>query len=154
MLVGVVLLGDAEDKMIKKDVRVMRYFEEYNIHEDVRQRGVVIAEPRVDVVTGEEKVYVKWDETRWRQDNPEELLTSSLVLEADGDEEYNKLEAEWNIAEAEVAAKLKQAADLITEAGDIAGKAGCDSLSNMYDAIRPLYRAMDNAGWNTSSFGC
>lgn len=142
--------------MIKfeKDLRVMKAFDKYNLHEDIRLRGVVLADPRVDVITGEEKVYVHWDNPQWRQENPEEVLTQSLVLEADGDAKYNKLEAEWNVAETEVTAKLKQAAQLITEAGDIADKAGCDSLANLYDAIRPLYRAMDGAGWNTSSFGC
>lgn len=142
--------------MIKfeKDVRVMRAFTEYNIHEDVRQCGVILADPRVDVVTGEEKVYVHWDRTPWRGTNPEEVLTRDLLLEADGEVKYSKLEAEWNVAEAEVAVKLREAAKLITEANSIAEKAGCDSLTNMYDAIRPLYSAMDNAGWNTSSFGC
>lgn len=30
----------------------------------------------------------------------------------------------------------------------------CNQLVNMYEAIRPIYNAMDDCGWRTSSFGC
>ncbi len=155
-LAGKLLLLDAEGNMNKfeKDTRVMRDFKELNIHEDDRLRGIVLADPRIDVVTGEEKVYVKWDRTPWRGTNPEEVLTQSLLLEAEGDEKYSKLEAECNEAEKAVAAKLKEAAKLISEAGTIASLVGCDDLTSMYEAVRPLYSAMDSVGWNSSSFTC
>lgn len=153
---GELLLLDAEIKMNKfeKDMRVMKDFEKLNIHEDDRQPGVIIADPRVDPITGEEKVYVQWDSTPWRGTNPEEVLTESLISEADGNAKYSQLETEWNVAEAEVKVLINAAAALIDEASEVASKAGCESLTDMYDSIRPLYRAMDNAGWNTSSFGC
>lgn len=155
-LVGKLLLLDVEGNMNKfeKDTRVMRDFKKLNIHEDDRLRGVVLADPRVDVITGEEKVYVKWDRTPWRGTNPEEVLTESLLLEADGDTKYSELEAEWNKAEAAVTLKLKEAASLISEAAALAEEVGCDDLTQMYEAVRPLYSAMDSAGWNSSSFSC
>lgn len=153
---GEALLGIVEDNMNKfeKDTRVMRDFKTLNIHEDDRMRGIVLADPRIDVITGEEKVYVQWDRTPWRGENPEEVVTQTLVLEGEGDAKYSKLEAEWNEAEAAVALKLKEAAKLIGEAGVIASAAGCDDLTHMYEAVRPLYSAMDSVGWNSSSFSC
>jgi hypothetical protein len=153
---GVLLLLDAEGNMteFKKDMRVMLDFDKLNQHDETTRRGVILTESRVDALTGEEKVYVKWDHERYRQPNPEEVLTQKLLLEDVGDVKLASLEAEWNEAESKVKENLREAAELINAASEVASQVGCDSLLDMYDAIRPLYSAMDNAGWNTSSFGC
>lgn len=156
LLAGKRLLLDAEVNMNKfeKDTRVMKVFKKENWRHEQERCGITIADPRVDPVTGEEKVYVQWDLDRYKQPNPEEIVTQNLLLEADGKSKIAKLENEWNNAEVEVKEKLKAAAELISGAAKIADNVGCDSLLDMYDAIRPLYNAMDRAGWNTSSFGC
>lgn len=52
-----------------------------------------------------------------------------------------------------IAANLKQAGELISKAADLADKNG-DELREMYDLVRPLYKALDNAGWSSSSMRC
>jgi hypothetical protein len=68
-------------------------------------------------------------------------------------DEQSKLEDEFAKAEEACRAKLEEAAKLINEAAAIAESGGVD-LQEMYDATRPLERAMDNAGWRTSSWHC
>ena len=67
--------------------------------------------------------------------------------------EKDRLEKEFAAVESAVAVKLKEAAKLIREAGSIASKAGKD-IQDMYEATSDLERAMDSAGWNTSSWHC
>jgi hypothetical protein len=75
------------------------------------------------------------------------LLEQTLTSEAE------RLEREFAQVETEVAAKLNQAAELVREAGKLADAKGVDILE-MYDATRGLERAMESAGWNTSSWHC
>jgi hypothetical protein len=155
LVAGVLLLLDVKMSIIfKKDMRIMTEFNKLNQHGFPLRRGVLISEPVKDPISGEEKVYVKWDRDRYNHPNPEEKLTKELMREVDGEVKLADLQAEWNEAEAKIKEKLTEAAALIKEASVIGTGVGCDSLLDMYDAIDPLYSAMDSAGWNTSSFGC
>lgn len=70
------------------------------------------------------------------------------------------LEEEFNLFKSEVDAKLSQAAALIREAAVLAESRGKDLLSfdseaedSMFDTYQ-IERAMESAGWNTSSWHC
>lgn len=137
----------------KVNDRVVRQWSRYNSDHDNINRGTVIADSRKDPLSGKDRIYVKWDST-WYKPNPEEVLVSSLMLESEADKQLSVLDKEFERMEVEVSDKMRQAASLIREAGELAGKVGVDSLQEMYDAIRPLYQAMDSTGWNSSSFSC
>jgi len=49
--------------------------------------------------------------------------------------------------------KMNVAAQSIREANEIVRAHGFD-LPSLYDARRPLYKAMSEAGWSTSSLHC
>jgi hypothetical protein len=67
--------------------------------------------------------------------------------------EQERLEAEFARVEEVVKEKLAEAAKLVNEAAKLASDADTD-IQEMYDATRPLERAMENAGWRTSSWHC
>jgi len=68
-------------------------------------------------------------------------------------DEKDRLEREFATVEVAVKDKLADAAKLVNEAAAIANKGNVD-IQDMYDATRDLERAMENAGWNTSSWHC
>lgn len=136
-----------------KGSRVMLRVDKYNEYEDDSVRGVVIADPTTDPLTGKGRVYVEWDRNYWRHNKQEELSVDLLVSEEEGDAIIAQLEKEFNELQDKVALKVKEAANLLSEAGAIAESGGRE-LSDMHEAIRPLLNAMDNAGWRTSSFNC
>ena len=118
-----------------------------------------VARPRFGVVTAviadTDKVTVSWDAPEWdpKRVNEEIVSSKDLYLEAALKKAWSKLEADFAVIEQQVADKLKEASKLLREANKIAKKSGKE-LSEMYDAIGPLYSAMDACGWRTSSFGC
>lgn len=81
------------------------------------------------------------------------IRLSHLLPAAELAAKESKLEVEFKKTSKEIRSKLKEAAKIIGEAQKLAKKQG-HNLSDMYDAYGPLYNAMDNAGWRTSSFGC
>jgi molybdopterin converting factor small subunit len=100
-------------------------------------------------------VIVEYDDGRI-----DKTAIKSLLSEVDGlaeqtrlEEVGRKLEEEFAKVEAECTAKLNEAAELIREAGKLADDKGVD-LQEMYDATRGIERAMDAAGWRTSSWHC
>lgn len=115
--------------------------------------GAIAAEPVKDPLTGDLKVYVKWDAT-YLNPSPSEVLVSDIDLEEKVQAKATKLEEEFAAYEKQVVAKMKEAGKLIREANKLAKKAGLDGLNDMYEATGPLYDAMDDAGWRTSSFNC
>lgn len=115
--------------------------------------GAIAAEPRRDPLNGETKVYVKWDDT-YKNPNPSEIDVSELDLEDTVRAKASKLEEEFEVYAEQISEKMEAAAKLIREANKIAKKAGVENLNDMYEATSALYSAMDDAGWNTSSFGC
>lgn len=96
------------------------------------------------------KVQVKWDAS-WKSESL--ISQESLLPENELQKKLDKLSAEFEIVEKSVTEKVEEAAKFLTEAAQI-----CDKndlvLRDMYKSVKSLLDAMDNAGWNTSSFNC
>lgn len=106
-------------------------------------------------VTMAGKYLIKWDDTWYNTTNSGTKLweESALMPSAEVIEITSKLEEEFNALEAEVKLKVKEASKIIKEASDLAKTKGYE-LVDLYNATGPLYNAMDDAGWQTSSFNC
>jgi hypothetical protein len=105
-------------------------------------------------ITSRGKIMVKWD-SAWVAKKEDNLLLDHerLMTEEEAKTKSNTLEQEFRAVEKQVKAKMAEAGAAITEAKHLASEAGL-SLSEMYDATGPLYSAMDDCGWHTSSLGC
>ncbi len=97
-------------------------------------------------------VVVKWDK-RWAGDTVNKVKTSALMLEADAKAEYDRLSEEFSKLQTACRERVQEAANKLTEAVKMA-EAGGQDLHEMYEAVGPLLRAMDAAGWSTSSLHC
>lgn len=113
------------------------------------KKGKVAAPPSNDVVI------VEFDDGALLK-----VALKHLLSEVDGIaenqrlyDEQNRLEREFEEAQAEVEEKLSAAAKLINEAAAIADRRNV-SIMDMSDATYELECAMDNAGWSTSSWHC
>lgn len=103
-------------------------------------------------ISAKGKITVKWDGSYGRT---ETLEAKDLLTEEEGKARYSELEAEFAVIEKQVAAKVKEIAQGIREANALSKKVGKPLAQMGYEIIyRDLYKAMDDAGWNTSSFGC
>ncbi len=103
-------------------------------------------------ISAKGKITVKWDGSYGRT---ETLEAEDLMTEEAGKARYSELEAEFSVIEKQVAAKVKEIAQGIREANALSKKVGKPLAQMGYEIIyRDLYKAMDDAGWNTSSFGC
>jgi hypothetical protein len=96
----------------------------------------------------------------WETGELTKVALSALLSEMDGLaenerilHEAERLEREFAEVEEQVTSKLNEAAKLVSEAAVLATKKGLD-LQEMYDAVNSLERAMENAGWRTSSWRC
>lgn len=130
------------------------------------KRGVV-AGPVTTHPTAGEVVIVEWP-ADWGANTLQKVTLRSLITDAEANKveaelqveadklkaKQDKLNAEFEATSKEIAKKLKAAAKSITEAGNLADKAGKDLTTDFYDATRELERAMDGAGWSTSSWHC
>jgi hypothetical protein len=98
---------------------------------------------------------VEWDDGRLAKMDIKYLLNevSGIAENQRMQDEQTKLEEEFARVEEIVKDKLAEAAKLVNEAAKIASDADAD-IQEMYDAARPLERAMENAGWRTSSWHC
>lgn len=108
-----------------------------------------------DVVSGG-KLLVHWDDEDLNNEEPYsgKLSANQLMLESEMKVKLSALEVEFKDVNKQIAQKMKDAAKLLREANKLAKKQGYE-LANMYDAIDPLYSAMEACGWRTSSsFGC
>ena len=85
---------------------------------------------------------------------PKIVSNKGILLAYVADAQFSVLEKEYRKIEKEIKNKIKSAAKLIIEANNMAHTSNVGPLADMYDAISPLYSAMDQSGWNTSSFGC
>lgn len=79
-----------------------------------------------------------------------EIETDLLLSE----EEYKEFLNLKSAFEKDLSDKLNKAAELISEAQALTMNYKQCNLSEMYDLVFPLLKAMDNIGWNTSSLGC
>ena len=97
-------------------------------------------------------ITVKWDKN-WAKD--EVLEAEELMTEEAAKARWTELEKEFKEVEKQVAAKVKEVAKAIREANKLSRTVGRPLAQMGNDIIyRELYHAMDEAGWNTSSFGC
>jgi hypothetical protein len=154
-------------KKAKKDFvigdRVGRIEKYNNDGDNIKARFDMDCPPKfgaVSAIVSPLNVVVQWDPPSWapgRIVKPEIVVSADLQTEASLKSSWSKMEAEmeaeFEVIERQVVAKLKEAGKLLREANKIAKKSG-RNLAEMYDAIGPLYSAMDACGWNTSSFGC
>ena len=99
-----------------------------------------------------DKYDITWDEDYMNRVVPT-IDGSKLLSEKDMKAKYSALELEFRKTEKEVTAKLKEASKIIREANKMSKKFGVE-LANMSGVYSTLYRAMDEAGWHSSSFGC
>lgn len=117
-------------------------------------KGVVKSEPEAHKTHGHVAI-VEWDSGSLQKVTLRSLLTEAEGVAQDAriKEETERLQRAWEATELQVTQRLAQAAKLIDEATDLAQAAGKD-VNDMYEATRPLMRALDNAGWRTSSLSC
>lgn len=98
---------------------------------------------------------IEWDDGRLAKMDIKYLLNevTGIAENQRMQDEQAKLEEEFARVEESVKDKLAEAAKLVNEAAKLASDADVD-IQEMYDATRPLERAMENAGWRTSSWHC
>lgn len=95
-------------------------------------------------------VMVKWDSA---YKGHTAVNPSQLLPEAEANEKWSKLEADFDRVTVEVKAKLSEAGKLIAAADQFATDNGFD-IQKLWKATGVLEKAMENAGWNTSSWHC
>lgn len=105
--------------------------------------------------TAGDVVIVEWDSGSINKVAVDKLLTEEVgkALQDRLEEDAKKLEEEFEKVQKACKDKLQKAAELISEAAKLAQSHG-QELMDMYDAVGPLERAMDHAGWSTSSWHC
>ncbi len=97
---------------------------------------------------------VEWDKAYYAKTTTiTKEPASALKLLTVAQAEQSKLDAEFAEIESQCREKLAAAASLISEATAIANSKHT-SLQDMYEATSPLMRALDDAGWSSSSMGC
>jgi hypothetical protein len=79
----------------------------------------------------------------------EEALAHLKLLDA----EKSKLDEEFQILRTKIQAKMDQATALVKEAQDMAESVGKE-LTDAYSECRPLFRAIRESGWTSSSMSC
>lgn len=123
---------------------IVKYF-----HDDWNEtvlNGVVL-----DKTAKSGKVWIAWDECDHRGEGEEEEVSIEiLTLESD----LPEIEKDYKEVAKLIKENMKEAARLIRDSNKLAQKAHAGSLESMYDAVRPLINAMDEAGWRSSSWGC
>jgi hypothetical protein len=100
-------------------------------------------------------IIVEWDGGALQK-----VTLRSIITEAEGKlqdkqikDEQDRLEQEFDKVQDTIRLKIRLAAASIKEAAALANKAGTD-LRDMYEDVGPLMDALDDAGWNPSSFSC
>lgn len=119
------------------------------------QRGK-IAGPVTQHPSAGEVVVVEWGNGLIQKVTVRSLLSEeeAETKEAELTAEQEKIEQEFDNMRQSVRQKMTDAAKLLDEAAAICNKHGSDLVNDMYDEVRPLLRAMDRAGWSTSSLSC
>jgi hypothetical protein len=118
-------------------------------------RGVVVGEASVFDPRVGETIIVEFD-----NGHVSKTAVKALLLEAEAsvqerlvDDEKSRLERDYETARANIAVKIREAAAALTQATKLAELAGSE-LQDFYEEVRPLMRAMDEAGWSSSSLSC
>lgn len=109
---------------------------------------------KIAEVTEDGKVTkIEWDDEYFNDDLSQAYNIKFLMLEEEMLETVSTLEKEFALCQKEITLKLKEASSIIKSANDLAKKQGF-KLTDMYNAISPLYSALNACGWRTSSFNC
>jgi hypothetical protein len=95
---------------------------------------------------------VKWDNS-WSSPQTSEIDYKKLILESEMKDKLSELEKEYEAVAGPIREKVTEAAKLLSEAANMAHMAGND-LNQMHDVISPMFGAMRNCGWRTSSLTC
>lgn len=132
---------------IVKGSRVVRDFHRYTTRLDA---GEVITDPVKDPLNQGLKAYVKFDS--WVA-HPMEVYLSSLILEEEAKAKNSRLEEEFNKLQAEVTAKVDEAAKALREANQLAHESKY-SVRDLLDSYHTFIDEVGDAGWNTSSWSC
>lgn len=118
----------------------------YNEYDDKPQYGII-----TDILS-DGRAMVKWDE-EWQNTHAKPISVQRLVTESTLKAQYSELEQVFHKVEAEVQDKMKEAGQLILDAQNIAMAAGFN-LKELSEATSALEHAMEEAGWQTSSWHC
>lgn len=86
----------------------------------------------------------------WANKMTTKRKANTIVLASEAQPMIDKLNTEFNTLLVVLREKMELAAATIEEAQTVATARG-QNLRSIYEATRPLYNAMDNAGWRTSS---
>lgn len=140
--VGLNLAEEQHDKYDGSDPKLVKYYH--------RQYGDDPDYGTITSINGT-KAQVDWDDYCFLGSKPVDI--KHLLHEDEMKKYAAQLEEEFDGVAKELHSKMKEAAKIIKEADKIARKHG-NKLAYVYDAIDPLYEAMNKAGWRTSSFGC
>ena len=77
---------------------------------------------------------------------------ADLIKEKEFNKKYSKLEKEFKTLEKTIHSKMEMAGKLLLDANNLANIKGHELVN--IDAIAPLFSAMKECGWNTSSLRC
>lgn len=80
-------------------------------------------------------------------------LADVAAEEAEMVRQQQQIEQEYETVRVQVAEKMQTAANALREATRLV-EGSNNSLQEFYDETRPFLRAMDAAGWSTSSLNC
>ena len=116
------------------------------VFEDQEPGGIVVGlSPTIGYVD------VKWD---WPESAPsKEEAIVDLMSEKDALKEYTAIEKEFNKMTKDITTKMAAAGQAVREAHKLAEKLNLDDMS-MLPCFGPLFEAMEDCGWSTSSLSC
>lgn len=117
----------------------------YSVYGDKPSYGII-----TDILS-DGRVMVQWDDRMARKSTP--IDPQNLISELEMQKKYSELELAFHKVERDVRDKMTEASQLILDAQKIAKMAGFD-LQELSDATSLLENAMDEAGWQTSSWHC
>lgn len=96
-------------------------------------------------------IFVKWDD-KYRS-SPSAMSPADLLSEEDGKAKLTSLENQFKAVSAQVAEKLKIAANSLLEAQKIAAAAHYD-VRDFYGITGGVLSAIGKCGWSSSSLSC
>lgn len=145
------LLGDARMKKVtfKVKTRVVLLSESYLTKWDQYENYIVAGE--VLSVDAEDNLTVKWDDDCYRKNTVHK--SSELILEKEANIILSKLEEEFEVWANPIRIKIKEAAKSLEEANELA-ILNKKELVKLHSIVSPLIYALNNIGWETSSFSC
>lgn len=105
----------------------------------------------VEDLTSKGFVLVKWDSDWYARNHSTPLSPEDLDTEENLEKLAESLEIEFNETAKKIKELIAKSADLINQATALAGD---HNLSDFYEEAKPLMKALDDAGWSSSSLNC